>query len=75
MGDSVPAMRFEFRLIAVAALIFALVAIACRRESIAEVRRGLDGPPARCGRECGKNLKTRANEPPRIAAAKGAAGK
>ena len=29
-------MRFELRLIAIAALIFLLIAVACRRESIAE---------------------------------------
>jgi hypothetical protein len=63
-------MRFELRLIAIAALIFLLIAVACRRESIAEVRRGLDGPPAdrprphaTCRavdkRDCGDNLKNR----------------
>ena len=69
-------MRFEFRLFAVAALIFVLVALACRRESIAEVRRGLDGPPvARCGRDCGDNLKNRGKTPSCIAATEGAARK
>jgi len=53
-----------------------LIALACRRESIAEVRRGLDGPPvARCGRDCGDNLKNRGKTPARIAATEGAARK
>jgi hypothetical protein len=69
-------MRYEIRLIAAALLILALIAMGCRCEAIAEVRRGLDGPPAaRCERDCGDNLKNRGKSPQRVAASSGAARK
>jgi hypothetical protein len=67
-------MKFEFRLFAAAFFILVLIALSCRCQAIAEVRRGLDGPPvARCGRDCGDNMKNRGKAGKRVAAAHGGA--
>ncbi|HLX23352.1 MAG TPA: hypothetical protein VKR38_08425 [Usitatibacter sp.] len=75
-------MRYELRLFAAALLILSLIAASCRCQAIAEVRRGLDGPPAehreraeRCDHDCGDNLKNRGKTPERIATTAGAARK
>ena len=68
-------MRFEIRLFAIAFLILVLIALGCRCQAIAEVRRGLDGPPARCERDCGDNLKYRAKARQSVAARTEAARK
>src|ERR1700682_5729841 len=41
MAISVRGMRFELRLFAIAALLLAVIAASCQRQSIAEVRRGV----------------------------------